>query len=86
MRLKKRLFFILVFISLGITCYFIPFLIVKYHKLDFTYTVLFSIAKKETNLTKSEEGKIILLYTYIRNNIKKPTKIETSNISVLVKF
>ena len=83
MRLKKGLFFILVFISLGITCYIIPFLFVKYHKLDFTYTVLFSIAKKETNLTKSEEGKIILLYTYIRNNIKKPTKIETSNISVL---
>lgn len=67
---NSRLFFILIlFIAIF---YILPFLFVKFHKLDFAYTVLFSIAKNETRLNISNTEKVYKLYTYIHNKIQKP--------------
>lgn len=74
MRLKKSILFVFLLLVINIIFYSIPFLFVRFKKLDFAYTVLHSLAKKETSTSNSDEEKVIKLYTYITKNIQKPSK------------
>ena len=79
---KSVLFFLLVFL-LGISFYWMPFILIRFKKLDFTHTVLYSIAKKNTCSANSEEEKVLQLYTYVCKKIKKPNYKQVYDTSIL---
>lgn len=79
---KSVLFFLLVFL-LGISFYWMPFILIRFKKLDFTHTVLYSIATKNTCSANSEEDKVLQLYTYICKKIKKPNYKQNYDTTIL---
>ena len=76
---RKSILFFLLVLLLGISFYSIPFILTRYKKLDFTDTVLFSIAKKITRSANSEEEKVLRLFTYVCKKINKPKRQRLSN-------
>ena len=83
MRVKKNILFIFILLFIGITFYSIPFILVRFKKLDFAYTVLYSIAKKESYKANSQEEKVVKLYNYIQKHLKKPLKSTSNDIKIL---
>ncbi len=83
MKFKKSIFFSILLLIIIITFYSIPFLFVRFKKLDFAYTVLYSIAKKESDEVNSQEEKVLKLYNYIQKHLKKPSKSTSNNIRIL---
>ena len=80
MKSKKLLLLFCTFIFLGVFFYCLPFLFIRLKKLDFPYTVLYSIAKQKTKSTRNSEEQIIQLYDFIRNTIKVSTTTTTKNL------
>jgi hypothetical protein len=79
---QSILFFLLLFL-LGTSFYLTPFILIRLKKLDFTHTVLFSIATKNTRSANSEEEKVLQLYTYVCKKIKKPNYKQVYDTTIL---
>lgn len=80
---RKSILFFLLVLLLGISFYSIPFILTRYKKLDFTDTVLFSIAKKITRSANSEEEKVLRLFTYVCKKINKPNQTQEYDTTIL---
>lgn len=80
---RKSIFIILFFVLLAALVYLLPFMLVRQKKLDFTHTVLYSIAKKNTRSANSEEAKVFQLYTYVCKQIKKPHYAQVYDTTIL---
>lgn len=80
MKSKKIRILFIVIIFLGGFFYSLPYLFIRFKKLDFPYTVLYSIAKQRTKSLLNSEDQVFKLYEFIRATIKDSTATTTKNL------